>query len=172
MLQERLEQRAEAWPMAWIGLSILLHGLVFSRSCARSHPPDPASPFRLPTQVEFGLAESAPGGGDQTREPPQQPTAATTATKTPPRRARTKPAKAAPDPNAFPAQASAKVSPAAPAAVSGEGIDADGGGAGLGSGMGPGSGFAPAGANIALNVDMRRIRQTALMLETEALLDV
>jgi hypothetical protein len=38
--------------------------------------------------------------------------------------------------------------------------------------MGAGSGFAPAGATIALNVDMQRIRKTALLLETEALLDV
>ncbi|HET8934694.1 MAG TPA: hypothetical protein VFN67_14695 [Polyangiales bacterium] len=159
-------------PVAWSCVSLLLHVLVYGHSCEARREVDSPSPLQLPTQVEFGLADGMPGGGDQTREPPPQPAAKPKAAV---RRARVK---AAPDPNAFAAaatqteRAAAKSAPDKPAAVSGEGEHADGGGAGLGSGMGPGSGFAPAGATIALNVDMQRIRKTALVLETEALLDI
>ncbi|HTU60089.1 MAG TPA: hypothetical protein VMF89_16670, partial [Polyangiales bacterium] len=148
-------------------ISLVLHALVFSRSCELQREPDVQSPFQLPTQVEFGLADSAPGGGNRTLEPQPAPAPPP---KAPARRARVQ---ATRDPNAYAlASAPKETAPAKPAAVSGEGKAADGGGAGLGSGMGPGSGFAPAGATIALNVDLNRIRKTALLLETEALLDI
>jgi hypothetical protein len=159
-------------PIVWSGVSLLLHVLVFGNSCDARRAVEAPSPFQLPTQVEFGLADGMQGGGDLTREPPPQAAAKPKAAV---RRARVK---AAQDPNAFAAaatrseQASAKTTSDKLAAVSGEGEHADGGGAGLGSGMGPGSGYAPAGATIALNVDMQRIRKTALVLETEALLDI
>jgi len=157
--------------LAWSCVSLVLHALVFSRSCELHHEPDVHSPFQLPTQVEFGLADTAPGGGNLTREPPPAPAPPP---KAPARRARVR---VAPDPNAYALAAASKPTEAAAkaAAVSGaghEGQAADGGGSGLGSGMGPGSGFAPAGATIALNVDLNRIRKTALLLETEALLDI
>jgi hypothetical protein len=166
MLEERLMSRPGR--VAWSCVSLALHALVFSRSCELHHEPDVQSPFQLPTQVEFGLADAAPGGGNLTREPPPAPAPPP---KAPARRARVK---AAPDPNAYALAAATKPTETAakPAAVSGEAQAADGGGSGLGSGMGPGSGFAPAGATIALNVDLNRIRKTALLLETEALLDI
>jgi hypothetical protein len=175
MLEQRLVQRpatARLGPVAWSCVSLILHALVFSRSCELSREPQAESPFQLPTQVEFGLAETAPGGGNATREPPPKPAAPTKALA---RRARVK---AAADPNAYAlashkaTESAAKVAADKPAAVSGDGESADGGGAGLGSGMGAGSGFAPAGATIALTVDLTRIRKTALVLETEALLEI
>lgn len=178
MLEEALAQRPaisarRLSPLAWSCVSLALHALVFAHSCEVRRELETPSPFQLPTQVEFGLADGLPGGGNLTREPPAQPAAKPKAAV---RRSR---AKAAVDPNAFASasataaeQASAKNAPDKPAAVSGQGEHADGSGAGLGSGMGPGSGFAPAGATIALNVDLQRIRNTALLLETEALLDI
>ena len=168
MLEER-HAAVRLGTLAWSCVSLVLHALVFSRSCELRHEPNYESPFQLPTQVEFGLSDTPPGGGNLTQEPPAQPAPPP---KAPARRARVR---AAPDPNAY-ALAATKPTEAAtkttPAAVSGEGASAEGGGAGLGSGMGRGSGFAPAGATIALNVDLQRIRKTALVLETEALLDI
>jgi hypothetical protein len=161
MVQERVVQRLG--PVAWSCVSLVLHALVFARSCEVRSEPDALSPFKLPTQVEFGLADKPAGGGDATREPPPAPQ--------PPKRAprRVRAAKPARDPNAY-APSAARTEQ--PDAVSGEGEAADSAGAGLGSGMGAGSGFAPAGATIALNVDLQRIRKTALLLETESLLNI
>jgi len=174
MLEERL-QTARRGRLAWSCVSLVLHALLFARSCEVRREPVAQSPFQLPAQVEFGLADTPKGGGNLTREPPPAPAPPP---KAPVRRTRSR-AVTAPDPNAYslsrPAEAAAKVAadkPDKPAALSGEGDSADGGGTGLGSGMGPGSGFAPAGATIALNVDLQRIRKTALLLETEALLDI
>jgi len=161
--------------VAWAVVSMSLHMLVFARSCHAPDDLDDDRPFELPAEVEFGVAPVAPGGGNATEEPPPAP-------------APTRPVakrhtlKAAPDPQAFAlaarerAQYQANAEPAkvaaASAVVSGEGDAEAALGSGLGDGMGPGSGYAPAGATLALNVDLRRVRKTALVLETQALLDI
>lgn len=172
MIEERAVERPSvaSVPLLWVLVSVLLHVVIVLRSCAAPEAADAARPFNLPAQVELGVAPAAPGGGDATREPAPKPVVH----KAPPRKARIK---AVRDPSAFAAtaaapQSSAKTTDDRAAAVSGKGDDPDAQGAGLGDGMGEGSGYAPPGATIALNVDLGRVRQTALMLETQSLLNI
>ena len=173
MIQERAVQRPSVLtgPLAWGFVSLVLHVAVVLRSCAAPQDLDPGRPFNLPANVDFGVAPSAPGGGDATREPAPKPAVH----KAKPVRARVK---AVRDPNAFavPAQAAQSAAKASTdpqaAAASSKGDDPDALGAGLGDGMGEGSGYAPPGATIALNVDLGRVRQTALVLETQSLLNI
>jgi hypothetical protein len=155
-------------PVVWLLMSCLLHGALWLRGLASQTEPDAERLLQLPAQLDFGISDSPPGGGNGTREP---------APKLVVRKASIKQhkLKAARDPNAYALKKAAaksledKVEPAAP---SGHGEDDEALGAGMGDAMGEGSGYAPAGATIALNVDLARVRQTALVLETQALLDI
>jgi hypothetical protein len=142
--------------------------------------------LELRTQVEFGLAD-APAAGQTPGAAP--PPAKAVEPKSPPKPRKPKPA---PDPNAFNLAVDAGA-PAAPdphahdaaiaasallatehgqaAARSGQGSVEGALGDGSGAGLGDGS-YAPAGATLALNVDLERVRKTALMLEAHALLDI
>ena len=154
----------------WLCLcvSCALHLALWLRGRSAAPDADTERPFKLPTQLEFGLVANAPGGGNATREPAPKPSVRKHTPKAP----RVKPAN---DPAAF--GRDMRAAHTADAAQdkpekSSTGSDADALGVGLGEGLGPGSGYAPAGATIALNVDLARVRQTALVLETQALLDV
>lgn len=165
---------------AWFLVSSLLHVLLLLLT--RNPPAEPDTrPFELPAQLDFGLADQAPGGGNRGADP------APAKLEKPKAPAKIKHAKPAPDPNAYALKKAetAKVAATDAAAVSGkseqtdhaaarsgEGDDLNALGKGLGDGFGDGSGYAPAGATIALNVDLARVRKTALVLETEALLDI
>jgi len=154
--------------LAWGVVSLLLHAFVLLRGFATPDDLEVARPFNLPAQVDFGVMPSAPGGGDATKEPPPAPVQKPKATRTR--------IKAVRDPNAYAlsaqAKAAAKVTDEPAAAASGKGDEPDALGTGLGDGMGEGSGYAPPGATIALNVDLGRVRQTALVLETQSLLNI
>lgn len=156
--------------MLWVVVSCLVHALLWLHSGGVRSEPEHDRPFQLPAQLEFGISVTAPGGGDASREPPPKPVA---------RKVVKRSIKPAPDPNAFSAHAkpettAAKTTDDKPEAVRSSGTgDTEGAlGAGLGDGLGAGSGYAPQGATIALNVDLARVRQTALVLETAALLDI
>jgi hypothetical protein len=148
-------------------------------------PDDELSRFQLPNQVEFGLSDTRPGGGSPAAAPPP-------AKKAEPKSPKPHKVKPPRDPNAYTLVADAGP-PTAPdknareaavaataqgkdqgkeAARSGEGAEEGAVGDGSGTGLGDGNGLAPAGATIALNVDMERVRKTALLLETGALLDI
>jgi hypothetical protein len=141
--------------------------------------------LELRTQVEFGLADALAAGHTPGAAPPP---AKAVEPKSPPKPRKPKPA---PDPNAFNRAVDAGT-PAAPdlhasdaaiaasavateqgqaAARSGEGSVDHALGDGSGAGLGDGS-YAPAGATLALNVDLERVRKTALVLEAHALLDI
>ena len=172
MFEARVAQRSKVpgGPLTWAIVSLMLHLAVLLHGFAMPDELEAARPFDLPALVELGVAPSAPGGGDATREPPPKPAVHK------PRPARVR-VKAVRDPNAYALAAQAKTSdakdkPDEPAAASGKGDDPDALGAGLGDGMGDGSGYAPPGATIALNVDLGRVRKTALVLETKALLGI
>jgi hypothetical protein len=157
---------------AWLLVSGALHVLLLLLT--RNPPPEPDTrPFELPAVLDFGLADTALGGGNRGAEP------APAKLDKPKARVKIKRAKPAADPNAYalarPAHDAAAVSgKSKDAADSGEGDDPNALGKGLGDGFGDGrgSGYAPAGATIALNVDLARVRKTALVLETQALLDI
>jgi hypothetical protein len=165
---------------AWLLVSSILH--VFLLVLARDTPPEPDTrPFEQPALLDFGIADKAPGGGKRGAEP------APAKLEKPEAPAKIKRAKPVPEPHAYAlkqAEAATKAAQAAAAvsgeskeadhaaAHSGEGDDPNAPGKGLGDGFGDGSGYAPAGATIALNVDLARVRQTALVLETQALLDI
>lgn len=167
MVEQPLSGRpatARLGTLAWSCVSLALHALVFTRSCAVQRPAEVERPSLLPMQVEIGVADSAPGGGDQTHELRPAPPS-----KAPARRVRVKTASeaivVAPK---QPERAAKAGAPDQAAATSGEGTAVDGAGGGLGVGSGDGTG----GAGFALNVDLQRIRKTALILETEALLNL
>ncbi|HEX7476865.1 MAG TPA: hypothetical protein VF331_03600 [Polyangiales bacterium] len=179
------EQRARRAQVAFFGLSLALHIVLFL-GVARRAEVDDKPLFHLPTSVEFGVSEQEPGGGEKGPAPPA-------------------PAPAVPRPAAkahkaivkseaitIPVDAGTPDGPAdaaasdasAVAARSGDGGEPEdelaegpfGGGDGDGTGGGPGGdgsgAYAPKGATIALNVDLERVRQSALTLETEALLGI
>jgi hypothetical protein len=159
-------------------VSVLLHSsLLFG---LRTRPPEPERPdfFTLPDTVEFGLTEAALG--------PEGAGAAPAATKplTSPPEPKAPPKARAPKAHVpKPSAATAAVVVANEAASSedeepaaSESSAAVGGlfgaGAGHGSGLdgdGPGG---VGGGTIALNVDLERVRNSALLLETRALLDI
>lgn len=171
-------------PAAWGCVSLALHALVLVRGCAPPERPDTPTRFELPAEVDFGLASGTPGGAQAGQAPiaaEAEPDNAPPPEQPPVRKARSEPRPSAfsatPTPRQPSAAAAQRPVPAQqPAAQSGEGAGAAqssaGRGSGLGDGMGPGSGFAPAGATLALNVDLRRVRKTALVLETESLLGI
>lgn len=161
-------------PAVWVLVSVMLHGLVWLRGNGKKDDMDDVRAFKLPAQLDFGVVEqNKPGGGNRSANEP------------PPKPLKIKPtpkhhAKPPPDPSAY----GMKVKSAATkekrkkrkekevAARSGNGDDPDSLGKGLGDGIGDGTGYAPIGATIALNVDLARVRKTALVLETKALLDI
>jgi len=165
----------------WLIVSAVLHTLWLI--LARGGLPLPAGPrLELRTQVEFGLA-SAP-------QPGVAPGAAPPPAKTPdPKPAKPHRPKPPPDPNAFtpkshaadaltaaanapdakPARPADNTGPAA--SHSGQGSSEGALGDDSGSGLGNGS-YAPLGATLALNVDLERVRKTALVLEMPALLEI
>jgi hypothetical protein len=167
----------------WVVVSWVLHAVLLLE-LRDPTPDDEVSRFQLPTQVEFGISDAPPGSGSPAPAPPP-------AKKAEPKSPKLHKAKPPPDPNAY-AVADAGP-PTAPdrnaretalaataqgkdqgkeAARSGEGEQEGALGDGSGSGLGDGNGYAPAGATIALNVDLERVRKTALLLETQALLDI
>jgi hypothetical protein len=167
----------------WVVVSCVLHAVLVLELRAPA-PDDEFSRFQLPNQVEFGLSDAQPGGGNAAPAPPP-------AKKAEPKTPKVHKAKPPRDPNAY-AVADAGP-PTAPdknareaalaataqgtdqgkeAARSGEGDEEGALSDGSGTGLGNGDGLAPAGATIALNVDMERVRKTALLLETGALLDI
>jgi hypothetical protein len=178
-------RRAVALPSPlWVVISCVLHAVLVLE--LRDAPPEEESPFKLPNQVEFGLSDTPPGGGAAAAAPPAAKKAEP---KTPKPVHKPKPPRdpnaytlapdagppVAPDKNARDAKLAATAKGKAEgkeAAHSGagdlEGATADGSGTGLGDG----TGLAPAGATIALNVDLDRVRKTALLLETQSLLDI
>ena len=144
--------------------------------------PVPEDNFRLelPARIEFGIVAAERSGGAPAAAPPPAKVAA-------PKRA-DKPArtlKPPPDPHALPqpveqpaAEPEARETKSAASAMGEEGDAARSGegtfeGAiGDGSGAGLGDGFAPAGATLALNVDLARVRSSSLLLESTTLLDM
>jgi hypothetical protein len=178
-------KRSQPWRSGtwWALVSALLHSSLLLG--LRGRMPEPANPdfFQLPDTVEFGVTDATLG--------PEGAAAAAAAaaakTPVPPAPAPKSPPKVrapkvhAPKP---PAAATGAVTvsddPAGPredtdspsnesaAAVSGLFGSAAGTGSGL-TGTGPGG---VGGGTIALNVDLERIRNSALLLETQALLDI
>jgi hypothetical protein len=168
----------------WLLVSIVLHTLLLV-AVHGGVVLDDGPRLELRTQVEFGLADAPSAGRTPGAAPPP---AKTLEPKSPPKPRKPKPA---PDPNAFnvaldagaPAAPDLHARDAAgaasalatehgqPAARSGEGTVEGALGDGSGPGLGDGS-YAPAGATLALNVDLERVRKTALMLEAQALLDI
>jgi hypothetical protein len=158
-------------------VSVLLHSSLLLG--LRSRPPEPERPdfFTLPDTIEFGLTEAALG--------PEGAGAAPAAkTVTPPVEPKAPPKVRAPKPHVpKPAAAAAAVAVANEASASSEDTESAtessaavsglfGAGAGTGSGLsgdGPGG---VGGGTIALNVDLERVRNSALLLETQALLDI
>lgn len=164
-------------PAAWIIFSALLHVAIWLRGRGSAADLEEPKPFKLPAQLDFGVSEDKPGGGNRSQsEPPPKPVKI----RPTPRHPHIKPPA---DPNAWAIKA--KTTPAnekkqrrkkdkePPEQVrSGNGNDPDSLGKGLGDGVGDGTGYAPIGATIALNVDLARVRKTALVLETKSLLDI
>lgn len=171
-----MEERSKSsHALLWLLASAACHGALLLYVAGRKPELESSSPFDWPAELEFGLADSPPGGGDARAAPPTAEVRKAPAPRAP------KPVKAARDPGAHvvPVKPSRADQPAAQASASegtaarsGDGKDPDALGAGLGTGIGDGSGYAPKGATIALNVDLARVRKTALLLETEALLDI
>jgi hypothetical protein len=180
------QRRVPALPSAiWVAISCVAH-VLFLLELRGAAELDLGPRFELPDQVEFGLADVPPGGGDKTAPPPPAKKAEP---KTPPKQHKAKPP---PDPNAItlPTDAGVPTTPEVAAklaalaatahgreqgesaARSGEGTQAGALGEGSGEGLGEGSGYAPVGATIALNVDLGRMRSSALLLEVSALLDI
>jgi hypothetical protein len=166
-----------AW--LWLLLSIALHSLCVFWLRTRV-PQEDRSVFELPQHVEFGLVDQAPGEEGAAAAPPApvQPVRAP------------KPKLRAPRASAAVVQAASVpiVSDAGPAsrdqkerpepdandsaAVSGLGLFPGATGSGSGSGtQGEGSGGLR-GAILALNVDLERVKNSALLLETGALLEI
>jgi hypothetical protein len=183
MIERSVEQRSRValYGVAWVIGSLLVH-VILLLAMRERQVPDDGPRFALPSRVEFGLADEKPGGGNRSAEPPPAQRAAT-----PPRKQHK--AKPPVDPDAYAlkhdadkpdphadkralAKAAADAKRAALAAHSGEGKTEDALGAGFGASLGDGSGYAPAGATIALNVDLERVRKSALLLETQSLLDI
>jgi hypothetical protein len=166
--------RSGSW---WVLVSLLLHSSLLLG--LRSRPPEPERPdfFTLPDTIEFGLTEAALG--------PEGAGAAPAAnTVTPPPEPKALPKVRAPKPHVpKPAAATAAVAVSNEAVGSTEDKESAnensaavsglfGAGAGTGSGLhgdGPGG---VGGGTIALNVDLERVRNSALLLETQALLDI
>lgn len=182
--------RSQPWRSAswWALISALLHvTLLFS---LRARPPEPDGPaFELPDLVEFGIAdaplgtEGAPGGGAAAAASATTPEPTPEPPKPEPKRRAPKPvapvvdqgtvavaAAGTPDAGAEQAEPDAPANPLeSAAAVSGM----FGAGSGEGQGFGGnGTGSGAGGATIALNVDLDRVRSSALLLETQALLDI
>lgn len=170
------ERSGRSWRGAsWLLVSALFHGAVMWFAFGPRPELDRSERlFELPAELEFGLAVSAPGGGDASAAPPPAKLAKAKPV-SPPKRA--KPVVHDADVHVPSAEARAEQAPKpsrdeGTAADSGEGSTPGALGAGLGDGLGDGSGYAPKGATIALNVDLARVRKTALLLETAALLDI
>lgn len=169
--------------------SIALHVLAVVLMGGRDAAGDPGMRFELPAEIEFGVTEPELGG-----EPAPAP-APPPAAKAEPKRLADKPAAKKPETADIVLPSDAGVADAGgiadaqvadaevegtsqgvdggePAAISGDGFvaGADGTG-GFGPG-GDGTAYAPAGATIALNVDIDRVRSTALLLEARALLGI
>jgi hypothetical protein len=166
-----------AW--LWLVLSIALHSLCMFWMRA-SLPPADESLFKLPQDIEFGLVDQAPGPEGAAAPPP----AAVEPVRAPKPKLRVQRA-AAPvaDSAAVPIVADAgppardTPEPAEPessetAAVSGLGLFPGATGSGSGSGsQGEGSGGVR-GAILALNVDVERVKSSALLLEAGSLLEI
>ncbi|HEY2735780.1 MAG TPA: hypothetical protein VGI70_17400, partial [Polyangiales bacterium] len=176
-------RRAVALPSPlWAVISVVLHAL-FVLTLRDPPAEDEFSRFQLPTQVEFGIADAPQGGGASAAAPPPAKKAEAKS----PKIHKSKPP---PDPNAYAkivdkrAAADDKAREADKAATaqgkdsgeeaakSGEGDVLGAVGDGSGMGFGDGNGYAPAGATLALNVDLERVRKSALLLETQSLLDI
>ncbi len=162
----------------WAVVSILLHTLPLL--LWQGVPELPSEPlFTLPNAVEFGVIAAGGDEGASSAKPAErepQPVLKPRPAKVPAKApARAKPIET-PDPNAIAAarDVSAEAKPEAEDGESGEaaatsGIGVFGSGTG---GEGAGSGAGVSGATIALNVDLERVRGSAILLETRALLDI
>ncbi|HKU38319.1 MAG TPA: hypothetical protein VJR89_09230 [Polyangiales bacterium] len=161
---------------SWLIVSLALHALCMVGMTA-GVPPAEASLFELPDSVEFGLVDQAPGP-EGAPAPPPAPVAAAPVAKPKLRAARVPHVPAVAEASVpviadagAPAQARGEPEESSEAAaVSGLGLFP--GGAGDGSGtQGDGTGGVR-GAILALNVDLGRVKDSALLLETQALLDI
>ncbi len=167
-------------------LSLGLHALIFLWM-TRGAAVDDKPLFQLPATVEFGVSEEESGGGDKgPKPPPPAPAVAKAAPKT--HKAMDKsdritlPVDAGTQvdnaPDAGPSNATALAARSADGGVPEDELGSGpfGAGTGEGSGSGPGGdgsgAYAPKGATIALNIDLERVRKSALVLETEALLGI
>jgi hypothetical protein len=176
-------------PGAFLAFSLVVH-VAFLLGMPSAESPD-ARLLDLPSNIELGI-EGEELGGEPAPAPAPPP-----AEKAKPKPSdKPKPTPPKPDPDAvtLPLDAGAPVDGGAandasdgdaatgspegvdggePAAVSGDGIFAGADGTG---GYGPGGNgtgmYAPAGATIALNVNMQRVRDSAMLLEAESLLSV
>jgi hypothetical protein len=147
---------------AWLFVSVALHALLWLRARGET-PAEPSLPFALPTQVQFGLA-SAPTR-EKTAPAPGPASAATTQPK--PRAAARIHPKPARDPNAYGTARAPMVGAGTP-----EPGASDARGAAQAEADGDANGLAPLGATLALNVDLDRVRRSALVLELPAVLDL
>ncbi|HEX4353230.1 MAG TPA: hypothetical protein VHZ95_09955 [Polyangiales bacterium] len=181
MSERSPRRRAVALPSPlWVVVSVVLH-VLFVLTLRDPPADDEFSRFQLPNQIAFGIADVPQGGGSSAPAPPPAKKAETKS----PKAHKLKPPR---DPNAYAkvvdkqaADAKAEADKATTAqgkergedaANSGEGDALGAIGDGTGMGFGDGNGYAPAGATLALNVDLERVRKSALLLETQALLDI
>lgn len=178
--------RASARPFArFFALSTLLH-LAILAVLGVVIAPDQGADMHVPDSVELGILDAAPGGEKSAPAPapPAPPPARVAPVPRPAARhpsARVDVALAAPDasaaepvvtPDAGARDGGAASAPVASGVASGVASIVAGLGLGFGSGgLGVGGPGAP-GAMIALQADLKRIRDSSLLLETEALLDL
>jgi hypothetical protein len=171
-------KRSQPWRSGswWFLVSVLLHSSLLLALRGRTPESDPPDFFQLPDTVEFGVSDATLGpegaaaaAANTPVQPAPQPKSA--AKVRAPKVRAPKPlaassAASASDDAAGPHEAEAEGGAENTVAVSG--LFGTGAGSGL-SGAGPGG---VGGATIALNVDLERVRNSALLLETQALLDI
>ncbi|HKP62781.1 MAG TPA: hypothetical protein VJV78_38860 [Polyangiales bacterium] len=164
-----------AW--SWLLLSIALHSLCMVLWRAELPPADEPL-FKLPQNVEFGLVDQAPGPEGAPAPPPApvkpvhtpKPKLRVARAAAPVAEAASVPIAADAGPAAQDTKHEAKPDAEDSAAVSGLGLFPDATGSGTGT-QGDGTGGVR-GAILALNVDVERVKNSALLLETGALLEI
>lgn len=162
----------------WVLVSVLLHSSVLLGLRGRLPEPDRQDFLTLPDSVEFGITEAAlsPEGAAAAAAAAKAPATRPPEPKSPPTvRA---PRARAPKPVAASGAVAVSDESAGPAGEKDAPSSADAAAASglFGSGSGPGltgdGSSGVGGGTIALNVDLERVRDSALLLETQALLDI
>lgn len=167
-----VSRRVEA--LAW-ALSLLLHGAVAGYVYWSTSAPELGFDFQLPTEVEFGLTEAVTvtegptaAAPEESSTPPDEGEGPGAADGGVPLRDGGPPDGGRRRRDAGPPDASAMVA----AADEGEGAGDEGEGSGDEEGEGHGVAFLPAGSQIALRLDVARIRASPLADDVRGLLAV